>query len=512
MASALVIPGVQVRTVFEPSPALPSLTGILGVVGVTDRGPIDPTPVGGMSEFLDTFGPASRYTMPEVQSAFANGVSEIFIARTAPGRGQKARLEINSDDGDPVVTLVARAEGGWGNQIGVQFTQVKTLSGHGVKYVNLDVYLGDRLVESHGSLVTDETSPSYLFDRINQQSQLIVALDPAFDVGLPVSIIASPLADGPAKPAFTTLKAGAADVLRVEANQPGLIGDRISVRVREGQASLPIAGAANAPSIEVQARKEGSAGTGIRVSVVAAGNAVSLVITPTVGVPRTLGPFSDVDSLVAGFNSDPDVQVIKRGTVLPAPVANPTPLVRHVHIDVISEGRDTATYLNQPDLDSIVALNDPLVTFSKVGAATQLPDATPGKALSGGREAGPELDVAGDGGPAPLIEFYAPAPLTSPVSVAITRGVSTIDNTTPVLGLDVVVDGNVVESYRNLTMDPDDENYLPAVLRSSGLIRARDLIVRGRTSSLPSNMVRPARLTGGISPSTDDYGDALERL
>jgi len=90
--SALTIPGVQVRTEFEPSPVLPGATGILGVVGVTDRGPVLPTPVGNFAEFIDIFGPASRYSMPEVRTAFANGVQQVVVARTDPGRGQKARL------------------------------------------------------------------------------------------------------------------------------------------------------------------------------------------------------------------------------------------------------------------------------------------------------------------------------------------------------------------------------------------------------------------------------------
>ena len=446
MPSPLVIPGVQVLTVFEPSPALPSLTGILGVVGVCDRGPVNPTPVGSMGEFLDTFGPASRYTMPEVQTSFANGVSEMYIARTTPGRGQKAQRDFATEAGDAAVTLVARAEGAWGNQIGVQFTQIKTLSGNGVKYVNLDVFLGDNLVESHNSLVTDETSPNYLFSRINQQSRLVVALDPAFEAGLPVTTASTPLADGTAKAAFTTLKSGAADAVRVDAKQPGLIGDRISVRAREGQASLPLPGAANAPSVEIQAKAAGLAGANIKVTVVAAGNAVSLVITPAAGVPRTLGPFSDVDSLVTGLSADPDVQAIKRGTVLPAPVANPTSLARHVHIDVIEEGRDTSNYLNVPDLNSIAAINDPAVAFSIVGGATQLPDATTGQALSGGREAGPELDLAGDGGAAPLLELYEPAAASGTVAVAVTRGVSTLDNATAVVNIAISLDGQVVES------------------------------------------------------------------
>ena len=51
MPSALIIPGVQVTTVFEPSPALPGPTGILGIVGVADRGPLEPTQVGAAGQF-----------------------------------------------------------------------------------------------------------------------------------------------------------------------------------------------------------------------------------------------------------------------------------------------------------------------------------------------------------------------------------------------------------------------------------------------------------------------------
>ena len=46
MASALIIPGVQVRALFEPSPVLPGATGILGAVGITDRGPLSPNFLG----------------------------------------------------------------------------------------------------------------------------------------------------------------------------------------------------------------------------------------------------------------------------------------------------------------------------------------------------------------------------------------------------------------------------------------------------------------------------------
>jgi hypothetical protein len=62
-------------------------------------------------------------------------------------------------------------------------------------------------------------------------------------------------------------------------------------------------------------------------------------------------------------------------------------------------------------------------------------------------------------------------------------------------------------------MDPDDPNYLPAVLAESGLVRALDLFVRSGTTSLPLGFVRPRPFdSGGDAVSTDDYQAALERL
>ena len=139
MPSPLVIPGVQVQTAFEPAPVLPGATGILGVVGVSDRGPLLPTPVSNFGEFVELFGPASQYTMPEVRSALANGVAQVVVARTAPGVGRKATWVLTDDEGDEVVRLEARAEGEWANRLAINVSQVKALSGSGVKYVTLEV-------------------------------------------------------------------------------------------------------------------------------------------------------------------------------------------------------------------------------------------------------------------------------------------------------------------------------------------------------------------------------------
>lgn len=512
MPSALIIPGVQVKTEFEPSPALPGPTGILGVVGVADRGPVLPTPVGSFGEFIEIFGLGSRYTMPELQGAFANGISRAVIARIEPGHGQKATLDLLDDDGEKVATLEARAEGAWGNRLAVKVTQIKALSGKGAKYVNFETLLDGQTIESLPSLVMDETSPDYLFDRINGQSKALVAFDPLFRKTLPAAITKTSLADTQSRAAVANLMAGTTDVVRVEAKRAGKQGNLSSTVVSDGQAGLVLTGAGDAPSIEVAARQAGVDGTGIRISVSASGlDSIILVITPTAGGPRTLGPFTGIKALITAAKNDPDVIVTARGDVLPAIIPT-TPLARRVTIEVVTEGRDTATYANLADLDAIAAISDPIVAFSVVGAATQLPDVNPGVNLKAGRNKGPALPLSDGISADPLLEIVSAPGVEAKLAVSIVQGVSSIDNTTGVVNLSVFQDDALIESYRDLTMDPDDPNYLPEVLESSALIRAHDLFVRSRATSLPKHMVRPAKLTGGTSPLIDDYQAALERL
>ncbi|HSV14507.1 MAG TPA: phage tail sheath subtilisin-like domain-containing protein [Tepidisphaeraceae bacterium] len=513
MPSALIIPGVQVKTEFEPSPVLPGATGILGVVGVADRGPVTPTQVGNFAEFIDIFGPASRYTMPEVRGAFANGVSRVVIARTSPGRGGKASLVLKDDDGEDVVKIEARAEGAWANKLSVQATQVRGLSGAGVKFVNLAVKLNGQVVETFNGLVTDEDSPDYLFDRINFSSRTIIAVDPKFEKGLPIDQIATPLADAEARSAKASLKAGGADVILVEAKRNGKGGNQAAVLVEEGQAGLTLTGPANAASLDIKARVPGAAGRSIRLSVTANPDAtVNVTVTPAAGAPRVLGPFTTLDDLVNRLKTDPDVTADALGAALPTAIAS-TPLARRVNVSVIAEGRDTQVYSHLADLAAVAAINDPTVKLTVVPGATALPDVNTGVNLTGGRGKGASLALVGDGGDDPLLELVPASGVKGALAVAVQRGVSTIDNATGVVALTITVDGDIAETFPDLTMDPDDPNFLPEVLvSSSALIRAHDLIVRSRTTSLPKHMSKPANLTGGTSPSTDDYQDALDRL
>lgn len=507
MASALVIPGVQVRTIFEPMPALPSGTGILGIVGVTDRGPLTPTPVGSFGEFVEIFGPASRFSMPELRTAMANGVMQAVVARLRPGLAQKASLTLFDDDNEPVVRLIARAEGPWGNQLAIRTTQVKALSGRGVKYVNLEILQAGQVIEVFNSLVMDPYSPDYLFDRINAESQTVVAIDPLFEAGLPTPLARTPLSEAEAAPASAQLKAGGAAVAVVEAKRPGEAGLRSAVQVRDGRAQLQLRGAGDAQSVLIRARTPGMPEPAIRVAVNAgAGGGVSLVVTPAAGAPRSTAELTSVAEIVAALAEDPDIEAVApAGAVMPQPSPS-QPLARTVSIDVITEGRETASYEDLPDLAAIAAITDPVVRFTAVEGATALPEPNEGVPLTGGRSRGRALALVGDTRPEPLVELRPARGVDQPLAVAIVHHDSSAD-------LTVFLDEEPVESFAGLTMDPDDPNYLPAVLAErSALIRAHDLFVRSRTTSLPRHQARPQPLTGGTAPLVDDYQEALERL
>lgn len=512
MASPLVIPGVQVRTAFEPAFPPLSATGILGVVGVADRGTTEATPVGSMTEFVELFGPASLYTMPEVRTALAEGVSRVVVARTAPGRGAKARITFRDDEGEFVATLIARAEGAWGNRLSVQATQIRTLSGQAVKYVNLDIFSDGEKIESFTNLTMDETSPNYLFDRINEGSNVVVAVDPRFEAGLPRAVNEAPFVDLDARAAFALARRGNTDTVRVEARRRGRAGNLIAVRIREGRSGLTLRAADNSDCVDIRARRPGAEGTQVRISITAAGeDQINVVVTPQGGGPaRTVGPFGSVDDLVAELATDPAVEAVGLGDRLPA-VLPPTQLAGRVDIDVLREGQDPRTYDHLGTLGDIEAIDDRLVQFSRIGTATELPDPieTP---LSGGRDRGAALALLPAEGEPPLVELL-PAGEEANLRVTIESSTSTIDGATPVVNISISIGDREVERFVNLTMDPDDEHYLPEVFEAtSELVRARDLFVRSRTTSFPRHQIRPQPLADGESPRVDDYRDALERL
>ena len=502
MASPLVIPGVQVRTLFEPSPVLPGATGILGVVGVADRGPIDPTPIGNMGEFLELFGQASRFTMPEVRTALANGVSQVVVARLAAGTGAKASLRLRDEDGDDVAILRARAEGTWGNQLSVRITRVRPGSGRGVKYVNLDVYYAGILIESFNRLVMDETSPDSFFDRINDGSRVLVALDPEFEDARPAPMPRTAFAAAPAAAATARLRAGAGEIA-LTAKNTGRTGNRLAVTVRDA-AGLLLTDATDAPSIDLRRRDDVTDPVTVTVVAPTPPGTNSTMRVFVGGAEVSADTFDTVDGLIAKLQNNPAVTAEKRGNGIPKPVLA-AGLTRRTDIDVITEGQETRTHRVATPAD-VATINDAAVQF---GAAGALPDAQTVR-FAGGRGKGPALLLRAPDAPndaPPLLELTPASDSASDVAVQIVGS-----NAGTTIDILVFRGDDQIEALTALTMDPDDPRYLVNVLEESPNVRARDLFVRLAADTFPEEIARPRALTGGLAPSVADYQDALDRL
>src|SRR5215470_7555734 len=198
--STLVVPGVSVQAQFDPLPPLPAPSGILGAVGIVDR----PPAAGGLvsvskvSELRDQLGPGTQSSMAEVVHALSNGVSEAVISAVAGGGA--ASLPLLNIESKPCVTLRCRSRGAWGNSLRAEIRALTNSSGVIVR-VSLRLLRNGITEESFQDLQVRPGAPDDLFETINQQSRLVVAVDPGFanllpadntyafdDVGTPIDV------------------------------------------------------------------------------------------------------------------------------------------------------------------------------------------------------------------------------------------------------------------------------------------------------------------------------------
>lgn len=109
-----IIPGVQVSVVKEVVPPQLSPTGVLGLVGLTEK-----APEGGVGRasswkrFVELFGPGAAYSMPEARQALQNGASELVVV-ALPSTGVAATATLKQGN-TVVLELLARAPGTWAN-------------------------------------------------------------------------------------------------------------------------------------------------------------------------------------------------------------------------------------------------------------------------------------------------------------------------------------------------------------------------------------------------------------
>src|SRR5688572_21037815 len=94
MANALIIPGVQVTVVKEVLPQQLAPSGVLGLVGFSERGSGKVERAASWSRFLETFGTASAYSLPEARQALDNGVSELVISPLPATAGATATATV----------------------------------------------------------------------------------------------------------------------------------------------------------------------------------------------------------------------------------------------------------------------------------------------------------------------------------------------------------------------------------------------------------------------------------
>lgn len=118
MANALIIPGVQVSVVKEVVPKQLSPSGVLGLVGFTERNEQRVERVGSFSRLVDALGRGTTSSLAEARQALDNGVSELVISPVEGGKAARVTLP-GSEESESGLTLVARAAGPWANGLKV---------------------------------------------------------------------------------------------------------------------------------------------------------------------------------------------------------------------------------------------------------------------------------------------------------------------------------------------------------------------------------------------------------
>jgi len=181
---ALVVPGVRVEAMFDILPLLPAPSGILGAVGIVDRPPQDGAliSVTKVTEIGQLLGPGTVASMPEVSHALANGVSEIVIVAVAGGGPAEAKL-LNAAS-DEVVRLRCRSKGASGNTLTAEVRTVTNAANEVVR-ATVNLVRGGQVLESFADLQVAPGQPDDLFEAINSQSTLVIAVDPGFSGVMP---------------------------------------------------------------------------------------------------------------------------------------------------------------------------------------------------------------------------------------------------------------------------------------------------------------------------------------
>jgi hypothetical protein len=176
----LILPGVEIQVVKEIVAGQLNPSGILGLIGVTEKnedGSVKKVArASSFKEFRNLFGRSIDFTIPEGKQAFQNGVSEVVMVPIKSSAMTRASLDLKGKSGDSVFKLNARAEGSWANDIRVKLEGKEDDEGN-KSMVRLTLNFKDA-VEFYDNLYLDPTHDRYFCKVVNSQSDLVTAENP----------------------------------------------------------------------------------------------------------------------------------------------------------------------------------------------------------------------------------------------------------------------------------------------------------------------------------------------
>ena len=518
MPKSLIVPGVSVSAQFDVAPPLPARSGILGCVGVVDRADAGVTSATTREELVERYGPATRFSLPEAFSALGNGVSEVVVSPVLRS-GTPATTVLLDDEGQEVVKLRARAAGPWGNQLSVRVARTMASDGKTVRSVRVEVFYRGERIEVHDGLIFRESDDQEFFTVINRDSAVLVATDPVYDNALPVTspeLVA--LVDSQASAAIGSLSLGNAPLVNLAAQTRGEVGNRISLKVEQGQA-LAVLNAGDKPSMLVRAREPGDGGSAIQIEVADAGaDGVDVRVFGSGGALRAYRALKSIKAAVDALNTDPEVEAEKQGNLVPTATAARIALAASRTVTLTEEGGRTATFANMLSAKDIVAAltNDKTLVATLVGDEADLPDAGAANSfyLQGGRDKGLARAFATASDAKARVLELVPAPDSDGRFTRLQLAAGSLPGTVRLtVGVDLGDGNKQRERFDNLVMDPDSANYLPAVLdQQSALLRAHDRFERAGASEFPAQTASPVDFSGGTAPLLADYENAIDAL
>jgi hypothetical protein len=168
-----ILPGVEVNVVKEIVPQQLNPSGIVGLLGTAEKGPVlIPTPVTSYREYQEIFGSDLNYSLTkEARLAFQNGVFQVFATRIEASGSQNASATIKGEEGEEILSVTSKIAGESGNKLAVGVSK-GTVAGS----TCIQVSNGTKF-EVFDNVSLDKKSDQYLVDVINKRSNLVSAND-----------------------------------------------------------------------------------------------------------------------------------------------------------------------------------------------------------------------------------------------------------------------------------------------------------------------------------------------